>query len=329
MARIVRFHQKGGPEVLKIEEVAVAPPGPGEIGVQIKALGINRAESMFRSGPYVEEPEFPARLGYEGAGVVTAIGAGVEGFARGDAVSLIPPLSITRWGSYGEVATFPAECAVKHPSSLSWIEAAAIWMQYVTAYGALIEIAKIVKGDFVVITAASSSVGLAAIQVARSVGAIPIAATRTRAKEAALLKAGAAHVIATQEESLPARVAEITAGAGARMAFDPVAGPGLEQLAEAMAQDGIIIEYGALSSEPTPLPLFPLLVKNLTLLGYQYKEIVRHRERLDRAKRFILDGLASGALKPIIDKTFPFERIVDAHRYLESNQQFGKIVVTL
>jgi len=329
MARIVRFHQKGGPEVLKIEEVAVAPPGPGEIGVQIKALGINRAESMFRSGPYVEEPEFPARLGYEGAGVVTAIGAGVEGFARGDAVSLIPPLSITRWGSYGEVATFPAECAVKHPSSLSWIEAAAIWMQYVTAYGALIEIAKIVKGDFVIITAASSSVGLAAIQVARSVGAIPIAATRTRAKEAALLKAGAAHVIATQEESLPARVAEITAGAGARMAFDPVAGPGLEQLAEAMAQDGIIIEYGALSSEPTPLPLFPLLVKNLTLLGYQYKEIVRHRERLDRAKRFILDGLASGALKPIIDKTFPFERIVDAHRYLESNQQFGKIVVTL
>ena len=158
MSRIVRFHELGGPEVLRIEEVEVPPPGPGEIAVEIKAFGLNRAESMFRSGPYVEAPEFPARLGYEGAGVVTAVGAGVADFAPGDAVSVIPPLSITRWGSYGEVATFPAEVAVKHPASLTWVESAGIWMQYVTAYGALIEIAKLARGDFVLITAASSSV---------------------------------------------------------------------------------------------------------------------------------------------------------------------------
>lgn len=329
MARIVRFHQKGGPDVLKLEEVEAPPPGPGEAAVALKAIGLNRAESMFRGGPYVEDPVFPARLGYEGAGLVTAVGPGVSGFAPGDAVSLIPPLSITRWGSYGETANFPADYLVKHPENLSWVEAAAIWMQYVTAYGALVEIAKLAKGDFAVITAASSSVGLAAIQVANAVGATPIAVTRTSAKKAALEGAGAAHVIASQEEDLAQRVLAITEGRGARVAFDPVAGPALEQLAAGMAQGGIVIEYGALSPDPTPLPLFPLLVKNLAVHGYQYKQVVRDAASRDRAKRFILEGLAAGMLKPIIDRTFPLEQIVEAHRYLESNQQFGKIVVTV
>ena len=329
MSRIVRFHEKGGPEVLRIEDLEVPPPGPGEIAVAIKAIGLNRAESMFRSGTYSEEPEFPARLGYEGAGIVTAIGPGVEGVAAGDAVSIIPPLSITRWGSYGEVATFPASAAVKHPSSMSWIEAAAIWMQYVTAYGALVEIAKLAKGDFVIITAASSSVGIAAIQIAGVIGAVPIATTRTNAKKAALLKAGAAHVVVTQEENLAARVSDITKGAGARVAFDPVAGSALGPLADAMAPHGIVIEYGALSAEPTPLPLFPFMMKNLTLHGFQVKEIVSDEKRLDRAKRFILDGLSTGRLKTVIDKVFPFNQIVEAHRYLESNQQFGKIVISV
>jgi NADPH:quinone reductase-like Zn-dependent oxidoreductase len=329
MARIVRFHETGGPEVLKIEEVEIPPPSPGEVSIRVKALGLNRAESMFRSGRYIEDPVFPARLGYEAAGVISALGAGVEGLAPGDAVSVIPPLSITRWGTYGEVATVPAEAVVKHPASLSWTEAAAIWMQYVTAYGALIEVAKLGKGDFVIVTAASSSIGLAAIQIAKVVGATPIATTRTSGKKKALLEFGATHVIVTQEEDLVARVGEITRGAGARVVFDPVAGPSLEQLAAATSKGGILIEYGALSPEPTPLPLFPVLAKLLTLHGYQYKEVVRDPKRLESAKRFILDGLASGALKPVIAKTFSLDEIVEAHRYLESNEQFGKIVVTV
>jgi NADPH2:quinone reductase len=329
MSRIVRFHEKGGPDVLRIEDVDAPPPGRGEIAVQIKAIGLNRAEAMFRSGPYIEEPTFPARLGYEGAGIVLSVGPNVEGFAPGDTVSVIPPLSITRWGSYGEVATFPAEVVVKHPPSFSWVQAAATWMQYVTGYGALIEIAKLTKDDFVLITAASSSTGLAAIQIARTIGATPIATTRTTAKKTALLDAGAAHVIVTQEENIAARVADITKAAGVRVAFDPVAGPALEQITSAMAGGGIVIEYGALSRGPTPLPLFPVLAKTLTLRGYTYKEIVRDPQRLARARDFILHHLASGALKPIIDKVFPFDQIVEAHRYLESNQQFGKIVVTV
>ncbi|WP_199027956.1 zinc-dependent alcohol dehydrogenase family protein [Ralstonia sp. ASV6] len=329
MARVVRIHENGGPEVLRFDDIEVAPPGPGEITLQVKALGLNRAESMFRSGQYVEAPVFPARLGYEAAGIVSAIGAGVTGFAIGDAVSVVPPLSITRWGMYGEVATVPAEVVVKHPASLGWTEAAALWMQYVTVWGALIDIAKLKRGDVVIITAASSSVGLAAIQVARMVGATAIASTRTSDKARALREAGADHVIVTNEEDLVTRVTDITQGKGARVAFDPIAGPVLQQLAEALAEDGILIEYGALSAGATVFPLFPVLGKQLTVQGYQYKLVVRDPAKLAAAKQFILDGLASGALKPVIDRVFPLEQIVEAHRYLESNQQFGKIVVTV
>ncbi|CAJ0814432.1 zinc-dependent alcohol dehydrogenase family protein [Ralstonia flaminis] len=329
MTRVVRIHENGGPEVLRFDDIEVAPPGPGEITLQVKALGLNRAESMFRSGQYVEAPVFPARLGYEAAGIVSAIGAGVTGFAIGDAVSVVPPLSITRWGMYGEVATVPAEVVVKHPASLGLTEAAALWMQYVTVWGALIDIAKLKRGDVVIITAASSSVGLAAIQVARMVGATAIASTRTSDKARALREAGADHVIVTNEEDLVTRVMDITQGKGARVAFDPIAGPVLQQLAEALAEDGILIEYGALSAGATVFPLFPVLGKQLTVQGYQYKLVVRDPAKLAAAKQFILDGLASGALKPVIDRVFPLEQIVEAHRYLESNQQFGKIVVTV
>jgi NADPH:quinone reductase-like Zn-dependent oxidoreductase len=329
MARVVRFHQHGGPEVLRIEEVDVPRPGRGEVQIRVKALGLNRAEVLLRTGSYIETPTFPSGLGLEAAGTVEAVGEGVDGFAPGDAVSIVPPISMVRWPAYGELATFPAELVVKHPPSLSWEAAAAVWMQYLTAYGALIDIAKLRKKEFVVVTAASSSVGLAAIQIANSVGAIPIAVTRTSGKKAALLEFGAAHVIASTEEDLEARLTNLAGPEGIRVVFDPIGGPIFESLTAAMARGGILIEYGGLSPEPTPFPLFSVLSKSLTLRGYLVHEVVGDPARLEAAKAFVLEGLASGALKPIIARTFPFERIVEAHRFLESNAQFGKIVVTV
>lgn len=329
MARIVRIHEYGDASVLRIEDLEVPPPGPDELQIAVKAIGVNRAEVMFRTHAYLKEAEFPSRLGYEAAGVVEAVGAAVTGFQKGDAVSVIPSLDIARWGTYGELANVPARLAVKHPKSLSFEQAAASWMQYITAWGALVEQARLSQGDFVIVTAASSSVGLAAFQVARKVGATIIATTRTSAKRQALLDAGAHHVVATQEEDLVERVMRITGGKGARVVFDPVAGPSFEPLTASMARGGILLEYGALSPEPTPFPLFAVLAKSLTLKGYLYSEIVGNDAALERARAFILDGLASGALSPVIARTFTLDQIQDAHRFMESNEQIGKLVVTV
>ena len=329
MARLVRFHQHGGPEVLRIEDVELPGPGPGEVQIRVKALGLNRAEALLRAGDYIETPTLPSGLGLEAAGIIEAVGEGVKDFVPGDSVSIIPPQSMIRWPAYGELATYPAGLVVKHPPSLDWPMAAAVWMQYLTAYGALIGIAGLHSGDFVVVTAASSSVGLAAIQIANRVGATAIAVTRTTAKRQALLDAGAAYVVASTEEDLAARLDEIAGPQGVRVVFDAIGGPIFEPLTAAMSRGGILIEYGGLSHEPTPFPLFAVLAKTLTLRGYLVHEITGNPAKLEAAKAFILEGLETGALRPIIDRTFPFEQIVEAHRFLESNRQFGKIVVTV
>lgn len=329
MARVVRFYETGGPEVLRIEEAAVPPPGKGEVQIRIHALGVNRSEARFRSGQGRSAPRFPARPGYEAAGTVSAVGEGVRGFTIGDAVSVIPGFDMNDYGLYGDLANAPASLVEHHPSSLSWIEAAGIWMQYMTAYGALIDIARLTSGETVVIPAASSSVGLAAIQIANRVGAIPIALTRSGSKRQALADAGAAQVVATDEEDLVKEILANSGGTGARVVFDPVGGPTVEKLTKAMADHGILFIYGSLSAEPTPLPLVDVLARSLTIRGYMLFEVTTDPERLERGKRFIYEGLANGGLKPVIARTFPLEEIVEAHRYLESNQQIGKVVVTV
>ena len=154
-----------------------------------------------------------------------------------------------------------------------------------------------------------------------------VATTRGAAKRQSLLDAGADHVIVTDEEDIVGRTKEITSGKGANLVLDPVAGPFLEKLAAASARGAKIFEYGALSMAPTPFPLFEALGKGLTIRGYTLFEIANDPEKLDQGKRFIYEGLASGALKPVIAKTFKLEKVANAHRYMESNQQIGKIVV--
>ncbi len=328
-ARIVRFHQCGGPEVLNIESVDVPAPARGEVRIQVKALGLNRAEVMFRSGHYIEQPQFPARLGYEAAGIVESVGPEVAGVKVGDAVSVAPSFSQNQYGVYGELATVPAAAIMKHPPSLSWQQAAAAWMQYLTAYGALVHIADIKAGDMVLIPAASSSVGIAAAQITNLVGATPIGLTRTGKKRQALMELGFKHVVATDEQDLVAEVHKLTLGKGARIVFDPVGGPTLAKLAAAMAPHGILFQYGALSTDPTPLPLMDVLIKSLTVRGYVLFEITGDAAKLKQAEKFIVNGLSTGKLSPVIAKTFPLEQIVEAHRYLESNEQIGKIIVTI
>ena len=329
MPKIVRFHEIGGADVLKIEDLPLTEPGEGEVRLKVEAIGLNRAEVMFRQGQYLETPKLPSRLGYEAAGIVDAVGVGVSDIQIGDRVSTIPSFSIGQYGVYGESAIVPAYAVARYPDTLSVIEGTAIWMQYLTAFGALVEYGHLKKEDSVLITAASSSVGLAAIQITRSAGALAIATTRGADKKQFLLDAGANHVIVTDEEDLAESVMTITSGHGANIIFDPVGGPLLESLADAAAPGAMIFEYGALSTAPTTFPLFSALAKGLTVRGYTIFEIVKDPGKLARGKQYIYDGLQTGALKPIIDSTFPLDTIADAHRYMESNQQKGKIVVTI
>jgi NADPH:quinone reductase-like Zn-dependent oxidoreductase len=329
MPRIVRFHKFGEAEVLQLEETPFVEPGEGEVRLKVEALGLNRAEVLFRQGLYLETPQLPSRIGYEAAGVVDAVGNGVDDIRIGDRVSTIPSFSMSSYGVYGESAIVPAQAVAAYPEPMSAVEGAAIWMPYLTAYGALVEFGKMKPDHTVLITAASSSVGLAAIQMVKSIGARAVATTRGPDKKEFLQKAGADDVIVTEEEDLAERAREITNGRGADIVFDPVAGPFLEILARAAAPGAMIFEYGALSLAPTPYPLFEAISKGLTVRGYMLLEIVARPEMLSAGKALIYAGLEAGTLKPVIDSTFALEDIADAHRRMESNRQKGKIVVTV
>jgi NADPH:quinone reductase-like Zn-dependent oxidoreductase len=329
MSRTIKFAKAGGPEVLEFVETQVPAPGPNEVRIKVKAVGINRAESMWRKDDYIEPVKFPAGLGYEAAGIVDAVGADVTGIAVGDEVNIIPSFSMNQYFTYGEIVLAPDYAVVKHPKSLSFAEAASIWMMFVTAYGALIEDAKVTKGDFVIIPAASSSVGLAAIQIARYAGATSIALTRTSKKKQHLLEAGAAHVIATEEADLVQEVTRITGGKGARVVFDPVGGPTFPKLISTLAFGGIAYIYGALSEGATSLPVLEMIAKVITVKAHNIWLTSGDETRRKAAVEFVLKGLEVGALKPVVDRTFRFDDIVEVHRYLEDNGQFGKIVVTV
>ena len=284
---------------------------------------------MWRNDKYVESPIFPAGLGYEAAGIVDAVGKDVADFAVGDAVSTIPAFSLNKYITYGEVILAPDHAVAKHPESLSFVEAASVWMMFLTAYGALVFDAQVKAGDFVIIPAASSSVGLAAIQIANYAGATPIALTRTSEKKQRLLKAGAEHVVATQEQDMLAEVMRITGGNGARVVFDPVGGPDFLKLIAALTFQGVAYIYGALSENGTPIPVLEMIRKMPVVKGYSIRMVAGDAERRKVAVEYVTKRLASGALKPVIDRIFKFDDMVEVHRYLENSGQFGKIVVTV
>ena len=327
MAKVVVFDRLGGPEVLRLAETPLAEPGEGEVRVRIDAIGLNRAEALFRAGGYYYQPTFPvSRLGSEAAGVVEAAGPGVESFVPGDPVSVLSiGMGMSQHGVYADHAIVNADSLLPRPEWMDARTGAAVWLSYLTAYGALLEVGRLQPGDHVLITAASSSVGTAAIQVAGQMGGIPIAVTRSVAKTERLLRAGAGHVIATDQDDLAERVREITDGKGARIVFDSVGGPELATLAHNVAEDGALIVYGWLDPRPAPLPMnWPLNVH-----GYGVHLVTRDAGRMRRARAFITAGLRTGALAPVIDRTFDLHDIAEAHRYMEANGQVGKIVVTV
>lgn len=325
--RVIHFERYGAPDVLQYLEVGTQVPADNEVLIRVKAIGLNRAESMWRNGEYVEPVHLPARLGYESAGIVSAVGAQVTHVKAGDAVSTIPSFSLNDYGMYGEEVLAPAHAVVKHLPSLSFEEAVSIWNPYITPYGALIATGLLKASDTVLINAASSSVGVGTIQMVNMMGATSVALTRTSEKRQQLLDAGAKYVIATEEQDLVAEVMKITDGKGAQIIFDPVGGAHFPKLIASLEVGGTVFIYGALSTEVTPLPILDVIARKPVIRGYNLFELTTHPESQRQAVEFISRGLESGALKPVIEKTFRFDEIVQAHEYLEKSQHLGRIVV--
>jgi NADPH:quinone reductase len=341
-AKFFQLNQVGGPEVLKISELPIPNPASGEIRIKVQAIGLNRAEALYTAGFYLYPPRMGSIPGYEAAGVVDAIGADVTGFNLGDRVSTIPAFSMRDYGVYGEYAIVPAHAVSHYPEHLTPEEASAIWMQYVTAYGGLIHYGNLKAGDVVLITAATGGLGVAAIQIAKMVGATTIATTRKESKRSFLETLQPDHIIVTESEDLATRVMEITQGHGADLIFDAVLGQQINTLADIAAPGGTIIAYGALAPDAmnTPYPLLTAIGKGLNIRGYTLFELTNWVEKFSKAQpydpvaypkaiAFVLEGLKTGQLKPILDRVFPFEQMADAHRYLLGDQQSGKVIVKI
>ena len=327
MPRVVVFDEFGGPDVMHVVEEPIVEPAAGEVRVRIEAFAVNRLDQMMRSGTSPATDPLPhARLGVEGTGVVDALGPEISGLEIGDPVILtaIPDASVR--GSYAEYTTVPATSVVARPAGLGITQAAAIWVAYSTAYGALVEKAGMRPGDHVLISAASGGVGRAAMQIANQIGAVPIAITRHTAKKDDLLAAGAAAVIATDQADVVEAVRHHTGGTGADIVLDLVMGPGQQDLLKAARPEGTLVAAGFLDPRPTPSPTGT----SLTIFHYQSFEHTLDVVVVKRMAAFLNAGLRLGALRPAIDKVFALDDVVEAHRHLEKGLHAGKkIVVTV
>ncbi|MGW5385105.1 zinc-dependent alcohol dehydrogenase family protein [Nocardia sp. NPDC003963] len=328
MPRVVVFDRFGGPDVLHIVEEPVVEPAAGEVRVRIEAFAVNPLDRMMRSGASPAPVDLPhARLGVEGTGVVDATGSGVTGLDIGDPVILtaVPDASIR--GSYAEYITVPASRVLARPAGLAVVEAAAIWVAYSTAYGALVEKARMRPGDNILISAASGAVGRSAMQIANQIGAVPIAVTRDAAKKQdSIVAAGAAAVIAAGRVDFAEAVRHHTGGGGADIVLDLVTGPGRRDLLDAARPGGTLIAAGFLDPRPTPSPEGT----SVTIHNYRSFEHTLDAASVKRMAAFLRAGIHLGALWSEIDSVFALDDIVEAHRRLEDGLHAGKkIVVTV
>jgi NADPH2:quinone reductase len=326
--RAVMFKGTGDPSILTLVDAPARSPGRGEVRVRVTSAGLNRADALYRAGNYLMRTPGESRSGFEGAGIIEAVGPGTT-LTIGDRVGVLPSsFDVVSEGAAAESMTVAEAVVVPTPRTVNDRDAGAIWMQYLTAWGALVEIAAIGPGDWVIVPAASSSVGIAAIQLGRARGAQVIAATTSAAKVAALARFGPDAIIDTRTEPYVTRVKEITGGRGARVIFDPIYGPIVNDHIRAACREAIVFVYGALDFTPLVLDPGGMLRKQIRLQGYTIAPLLGNPESRARAVAGITTHLERGDFAPLIDSYYPLERIQDAHRRLESNCQIGKVVVT-
>ena len=327
MPKTLLFDLVDGKPELQLRELALRDPGPGEVRYAVHAIGVNRADIAYMEGGHYTRTTFPSRICYEACGIVDAVGPDVTGFAVGDRVSAIP-FGDHKYCVGGESAITPARYLASWPEGFSAAEAAATYMQYFTAYFPLRELACVGARDAVLVTAASSSAGLGAIQMAKLLGATVIASTRTNDKREFLMGAGADYVVATSDGGVSEQIMGCTGGRGVRVVYDAVAGRFIYEYADSVAEDAQIFIYGAVAGDSTvQAPILPLIRKGAVIRLYSLINYLRDPIATDRARRFIELALRAQALRPFVDRVFALEDAAAAFAYMRSGVQKGKIVL--
>ena len=318
----------GAPEVLTLREIPDPAPGPEDIVVRVRATALNRADLLQRRGLYPQpgpKPEFEVP-GLEFAGEVVARGSRVTGFAEGDRV-----MGLLAGGGYAEKVVVHERLASRIPDGLSFEEAAAVPEAFITAHDALVQ-CSLVCGESVLVHAAGSGVGTAAIQVARAMGAAFVIGTAgSAAKLAAARELGLDVGIDYKTENFAERVLEATGKRGVDVLIDFVGASYLESNIRSLAEKGRMVVVGLMGGFSAELPLGMLMQKRLTVRG----TLLRSRSLEEKAaatrsfEKSVLPHFASGRIRTVVDKVFPLAEAAEAHRLMESNANFGKIVLTV
>lgn len=328
MVSVVRLGGLGLPaDVLRIEQMDRPEPRAGEVGIRVTAFALNRADWLYARGWHYTKPVVGSQIGSECSGVVEAVGPGVTRFRPGDRVATVP-FDTSAYGVHGEYAIVPERYTAPWPQGLSALEATSVWMQYLTAYFAFAEVGVLGAGDHVLITAASSSAGLGAVQLAKLCGAHVTATTRSHFKVQPILEAGADVVLVVEDQmDLAAAVMKATNGVGVRLVYDPVAGPFMQRYLPALSMHAQIFIYGLLSGAPTELDIVSLVRRAAIVHPYSMFNHVCDPEQLERGIEFVLDAIRRRGLRPRVGQVFPFHRTMDAYRALDADSHFGKLVV--
>lgn len=325
MAKVVRFHATGGPEVLKVEEAEVGTPGPGEVRIRHGAVGCNFADTYFRTGYYPVQP--PCGIGVEGAGTIEAVGEGVTNVAVGDRVSYNGgPL-----GAYATERVMPAAPLFKLPDNVSFEVAAASTMRGLTAvYWLMKADPRLKAGDTILLHAAAGGVGLLAIQVAKLLGIRVIGTVSSEEKAAKARAMGCDEIIFYRREDVAARVREMTGGEGVQTVFDSVGKDTFEGSLKSLRRRGVLVGCGTASGPFPPIDAMQMVLQgSVYFIRPAFADFFADPAERAEMARFWFDNLSSGAIKVEIGQRYTLDQCVEAHRDLEAGKTIGSSVFVL
>jgi NADPH2:quinone reductase len=314
----------GPPEVVVVEDVTEPVPGPGDVLVETRAAAVNFPDVLIVADKYQISVPVPFTPGSEIAGIVRAIGAGINAFAPGDAV-----FGAVMIGAFAEQVVVSAAALTRIPNGFDFGPAAAFGVAHTTAYHALRSIAEVQAGEWVVVTGAAGGVGLAAVEIAQILGGRVIALASTKEKRDLCLQRGAEHVIAYRDEDVKTRLREIT-GPGADVVLDQVGGPVAEQALRATRWGGRFVTVGYASGEIPRIPLNLILLKGVVVLGFEARSFAHHAPDLaTRDRRELFDLVETGRIDPYIGARFPLANVADALQLVAAGEAMGKVVIDI